>query len=519
MNTVSYLRSSALSTALSVLCLITAEAQVVGTVPSPFESIEQNSVSNMAAIGDTLWIGPGLNRNIGNAEDWFLPQGADSIISGRGRVFSLALVPDTVFSGLGFNFVGPEGPVQTGIGYHLSTDGGESWSFLPLPLDSESDSTFIYGGESYRRLPITVPQQSPPFDIAFNNGTIFTANWASGILRSRNFGGHWESLVLPPAPADSLVPDSTYRFTSATGNENIYDPRGDQNLLGFSVHIDRRHRVWAGTAAGVNMSSDALTAPPDSIRWKHFRVDNSDLLGNWVIRITEQPATGDIWMTNWVSGLSSSEQFGVVRTGDGGRTFQQYLVGQQINDIGFKGTHIFAAGNEGLFISPDNGNSWQQVEQIRSANSFIKASARYFSVAVTSNRVWIGTSDGLASTGDLGKSWEITRVNFPLSGGNQYQSGAPDTKTFAYPNPFSPSRQALVRIKFEVREAGSVRIRLFDFGMNLVRQLENDTFPEGTYEAVWDGRSSNGNIVANGPVFYQVTTPGGVARGKILVID
>lgn len=511
-------KSTSVIAALFIFFASPLHAQVLGTVPSPFKSIKQNSVSNMEAFGDTLWIGPGLNRNIGNEETWFLPEGADSVNSGRGRVYSLALGRDTVLSGLGFNYQQVDGSVQTGVGYQVSTDGGDSWSFWPLPLDAETDTTFVYGGETYQKLPIIVPQQSPPFEIDFQGQTVFSANWATGILRSLDFGRNWERLILPPQSSDSLVPEQSYSFSSKDG-ANRYDPRADQNLLGFSVLIDRSNNVWAGTADGVNISPNALSAPRDSVRWRHFQVNSSELVGNWIITIKQQPSTGDIWMTNWISGISPDEQYGIVRTSDEGETFDQYLVGQRINDIGFMGNYVFAAGDVGLFISPDNGKNWQQVEQIQSPNSFIKISALYFSVAETSDRVWIGTSDGLASTADGGQSWEITRVNFPLAGGNQYQNDAPDTETFAYPNPFSPSREEIVRIKFKVEKKGNVKIRLFDFGMNLIRELENEPFPPGTYEAVWDGRDRNGNIVANGPVFYQVESAGNVARGKILLLD
>ncbi|MFH5831867.1 WD40/YVTN/BNR-like repeat-containing protein [Halalkalibaculum sp. DA384] len=511
---------TSLVTTLILLLPPATRGQVVGPVPSPFRSIEQNSVSIMESYGDTLWIGPGLNRNIGNQEHWFLPEGADSVTAGRGRVYSLALAPDTVLAGLGFNLQQADGTVQTGVGYHLSTDGGDHWSFWPLPLDSEADTTLIYGGHSYRMLPIIVPQQSPPFEIDFSGKTVVTANWASGILRSRDFGQHWERLVLPPQSADQLVPSERYTFSTADGS-NRYDPRSDQNLLGFSVLIDSNRNVWAGTAGGINISSNALSAPQDSVRWSHIQVDGSRLLGNWIIEIEQQPSTGDIWLTNWISGVTENEQYGVVRTGDGGKTFEPvpFLTGKRINDLGFMQNRVFAAGDEGLYISSDKGDSWREVEQIQSADSFIKASARYYSVAVTEQRVWIGTSDGLASTPDGGKTWEITRVNFPLAGGNQYQNSAPETDSFAYPNPFSPSRQEIVRIKFRVERQGEVKIRLFDFGMNLIRELENRSFAPGTYEAVWNGHDKNDERVANGPIFYLVESPGNTARGKILVLD
>lgn len=76
-----------------------------------------------------------------------------------------------------------------------------------------------------------------------------------------------------------------------------------------------------------------------------------------------------------------------------------------------------------------------------------------------------------------------------------------------------------MRIKFEIEQQGRVTITLYDFGMNRIRELENRTFSAGTYEAVWNGTDENGRRVANGPVLYQIETPSGTFRGKILVID
>lgn len=493
--------------------------QIIGPVPSLSESIQENSVSNMEAFGDTLWIGPGLNRTINNDPNWFFPKRATQITDGDGRVFSLALAPDTVWAGLGFNSQTADGNVQAGLGYHYSTDGGDSWEYLENPNDEPGDSTFIYGGKTYAKLPVTAQEQSPPFDLALQGNTVFSANWALGLVRSQDFGDSWERVILPPQQANNLIPENEYDFNS--DGENRYDPRFDQNLLGFSVFIDDQGRVWCGTAGGLNISGNAQTAPSDSIRWQHIQFDDTQdgLLGNWIIAIAQQPSSGDIWMTNWDSGLSESEQFGIACTADGGKTFDRYLVGERINDIGFNNGIIYAAGDNGLFMSDDNGTTWSQVSQIQSANTFIKSSAQYFALATTTDRLWVGTSDGLASTPDNGQTWEITRVNFPLDGSNRYQQDAPSVDAYAYPNPFSPRRHQLVRIKYKVQEAGKVKIRLFDFGMNLIRQLDEGNFSTGTYEAVWDGMDSNGNQVANGPVFYQVDTPGNTIRGKILVVD
>lgn len=495
-----------------LLSSIEVQAQIVGPIPKGQKnSIFQNGVDNMAAYGDTVWIGPLLQRHIGAQSDWYTADKADSVTNGRGRVYSFSVGKDTVVAGIGYSKIVKGQNVDTGIGFYFSTDGGNNWRFAKLPLDNLNDSTFYYGGNAIKELPVVVPEQSPPYSVTFKKNVVFAAGWALGIIRSKDFGKTWQRLILPPSNTDTLRPDGTYHFT--------FDPLGDNNFLGFSVCVDSRGYVWAGTADGINISPNASTAPPDSVIWYHKAADQSvnGLLGNWVITIKEQPATGAIWMTNWVT--ANGEQYGVVSTDDEGQTFRHYLVGEKIYDIAFDKNIIYATGDNGLFISYDNGATWDHIAQIKSADTFIKPNASYYSLAHTTNKIWVGTSDGLASSDDHGKTWSITRVNLPLSGGNRFQPNAPDVKTYAYPNPFSMSQDSDVRIVFNVKKSGNVSIKLYDFGMNLIRVLDDKYLNTGMHEAVWNGLDAHGARVSNGVVFYRIKTADGNYDGKILVLQ
>lgn len=513
-------------------------SQNVYQVDSSFNSIRQNGVSNIFGAGDTLWISPSLNYNVSNNIDWFQPSGIDSITDGDGRIFSMDISGSSFAVGLGFNIDLNGDPISSGFGFYFSSDNGTNWQFRDFPLDSkpadncdddsipytgECDIVFTYGGNQYFRIRNTVRQQSPPFDIQIKSDTVFAAVWGSGLLKSTNNGSTWDKVILPPSGVRSLTPENSYSWSSNYQNTTInrYDARSDLNLLGFGLHLDSTNNLWFGSANGINFSSDAYTTSTDSISWKHVNFNNSDdgLLGNWVIEIEEDPATNTIWMTNWITDASNGEQFGIVSTTDNADTFRQHLIGEKINSIGFKDGAVFAAGENGLFISTNNGDSWSKFPQIRSANTFLKENTEFLSVGSTTDRVWVGTTDGLASSDDLGQTWEITRVNFPLSGGNAFDPDAKTVQTYAYPNPFSPSLHEFVRIKYELKQSGTVNIRVFDFGMNLVREIENDTFSAGTYEAVWDGVDNSGRKVANAPYIYIIEMPDRTINGKILVIE
>lgn len=512
-----------------------------GPLLDRYESIQQNSVSSLEANFDAIWMAPGLNAYFENTGEIYVPQRADSIFSGRGRAFSLAVQNTRVLAGLGYTSTTGGENVNAAMGYYKSFDNGNTWDFYPFPLDERPpaeancdgnsfgppcDAEFIYGGNRYLRTKITVPEQSPPFEVDFFEDTILSVNWASGLLRSNDYGLSWERIILPPSSENKLTPDSLYLWASSTSSGEIinrYDPRFDNNLLGFGLLIDNNKRVWVGTAAGINISDNVLTAPADLIEWRRvsFEPENdSGLLSNWIIKIRQQPDTDRIWMTNWRADPQNRDEFGLVYTDDGAKTFQRFLQGERINDVGFFKGSIFAAGDNGLFISGDDGRNWKKMEQIRSPNTFIKQNSRYYAVAATENFLWVGTSDGIASTSDSGETWQIIRTNVPLRGGNIYQPDAPNVSTYAYPNPFSPARHSLVRIKYEMKQPGNATIRIFDFSMSPVRTIHLSPVPvDGAYEITWDGTDESGRIVANGTYFYTIDTTSGNANGKILLLD
>jgi len=493
-----------------------AARQTSGLDVSPF-GILNNSVANLHATDDVVWVGPYLNVSIDRGASWFVPE-TDSLFGSPNRLFSIDVEGSTVLAGLGRADNSGGESVQTAAGFLVSEDGGQTFQYRFPQLDDPDDTTQEYGISTLPALPVIVPQQSPPFDVDIDptTGAFWVAGWASGLRRSIDRGRTWERVVLPPDDLDRIRPDEANSFSV----EPRRGSNGSLNHMGFSVLVDETGTVWAGTAGGLNRSLDGGTS------WDKFKADgtSSSLTGDWIISIEEQP-TGQqpiIWTASWNTSESGggTGQFGVTLTRDGGATFEQTLPGERVYDFAFDGPRAYVAGDGGLFFSDDYGRSWNSINDFRDQENpvrRIRDDSDVFSVEVDGGVLWVGTSDGLLRSFDGGMTWSIFRVDVPLNPDTPSTS-VPRVDTYAYPNPYSPGADGYVRIKFDAGDRGAATIRIFDFGMNLVRELRADGFT-GETETLWDGRDERGVQVANGAYFYEVAVGSSLSRGKILVVE
>lgn len=482
---------------------------VQGTFSS---SLPNNSISHIATQGTLVYIGTskGLARTSNGGASWesfrFVPQFVND------GIFSLALRGTMVWTATGFNKPTANDPsktVQTGSGYTYSLDNGQTWTHVPQPLDAANDSIVQYGNNRINFLPIIVPEQNVTFDLALTDSVVWIASWSSGIRKSTNRGQTWQRTVLPPDSLNSVAPTDPL-----TGY--IVDPRRHNNFLGFSVYAENDSTIWCGTAGGINKSTDR------GVSWTKFSAQNqlSHILGNWVIAIGGQQLanTRRIWCTNWKA-EDNTEQFGVSYTEDGGRIWKNFLHGIKAYDFAFKDSIAYVATDEGIFRTPDGGNSWIQSGSITDRVSGQRfTSKKFFAVATLNDTVYCGGGEGLVKTIDnatqqFGQTWQILRAYRPV--GNT-------SATYAYPNPFSP-RQEVARIHYSTGgKSSSVTVEVFDFGMNRVRTIVKDAQRSGTIEhdEIWDGKDDSKRSVANGVYFYRVTlSDGEPSWGKMLVLQ
>jgi len=506
----------------------------------PTPGLASNTVQELEAAGDSLWVGPLLTVYAEAEGQLFAPD--DPVVNrrlGEGSNVVLSLAAEggggpasTVWSGLAFDAGG--GTAGAG-GFLVSTDGGQSFTERPVPLDDPADTTIAYGGSTLPAVPITQAAGSPPRDLAIEPqaDTVWVAGGRSGLRRWTESDSSWTRMVLPP--------DTSTRISPATPPDILVAPplddgRGFQNYRAFSVLVDETGTVWAGTAAGLNRSMPADVAPNGNRAWRLFRPDGTpnSLTGQVVLGLAEQPrpdGRNPVWVaTLRTDGGSVLQRSGLTVTPNGGETFRQPLIGEQVNDVAARRTRVYAAAENGLFVSGNRGETWRTVADVVLADEDAafpgEITAR--AVEVTPSALWVGTTEGLLrldrdqefrllpDNADASPpEWQLFRTEVPVNPETSTEQ-VPDVETYAYPNPFVPGRDEAVRIAYEVPQPQTVEVNIYDFGMNRVRTLREQE-DEGQQEMVWDGTDASGLRLPTGTYLYTVEVGGTTVRGKILL--
>ena len=504
----------------------------------PITGLASNTVQELSAAGDSLWMGPLLTVYVEEKNQLFRPDGPvvqRRLIDGSNVVLSLATESEsaaqsTVWAGLAFDAGGDA--IGAG-GFLVSTDGGQSFEERPVPLDDPGDTTVAYGESTLPAVPITQQAGSAPRDIALGGGgdTVWVAGSRSGLRRWTEQDS--TRIVLPPDTSTRIEPSESYDFLVAPP---LDDGRGFQNYRSLSVLVDETGTVWAGTVAGLNRSTPGDAGPSGDRAWRLFRPDGTpnSLTGQIVFELAEQPrpnGRNPIWMATLRADTGGPlQRTGITMTPDGGKTFRQPLIGEQVNGLAARRSRVYAAAESGLFVSGDQGETWRGIEEValQDEDQVLPGGMTARAVEVTPSALWVGTTEGLlrldraqeprllpGNAGAPAPQWQLFRTEVPVNPEEPTEQ-VPDVKTYAYPNPFIPSRDEVVRIAYEVPEPQTVEVTIYDFGMNRVRTLREEE-SAGRQEMVWDGTGASGLRLPTGTYLYTVELRGTTARGKILL--
>lgn len=483
-----------------------------------------NSISDIITDGDEVWVAgsKGANKSGDRGITWVnyidYPefQGLNSS--------ALAKSGDTVCVSLARSVEQAGSFLPEGQGLRYSTDNGLTWRVVNQSLDAADDNTIEYGINTLDVLPITTAINNLSYDAALISGYIYTANFAGGLRRSKDGGLTWERVVLPPDYLDSINENDTLDF-DLSPSAGALGLEGNLNHRVFSVAAAGDSALYVGSAGGINKTTDLGKS------WVKFNHTNQDqpISGNFVTALGFNPYDGSIWAATWKA-EGEDEFYGVSFSLDGGATWRTTLEGERAHNFGFKETQVLVPTDNGVYRSTDYGSTWLLPGNIVDDSTKLNISTNVFYAAASSNAdVWVGSEKGLARiTETFGIPWDGTWKLFIAS-----SKLASKSETYAFPNPFSPDDET-ISIKYSTGgKRVPVTIRVFDFGMNLVKTIiqnaergDNihtvDGFNNSSTAGVvdyWDGRDEKGNIVANGVYFYRVDINGEEpVFGKIMVL-
>ena len=443
-------------------------------------SLKGYGIIDLLTKDSLLWAASGyaLNKTGDGGEHWQIYTKDQH--KSKGGISAIGYMDEqTLWIATAFDTTARGEELSAGGGLSYTRDNGATWTHISQPIDSVEV-------EAYE--PTTTTIQNITYDIAFVDSTIWIASFGGGLRRSDDMGQTWQVVTTDGNPFDPL--NSVYGL----------------NHRAFSL-LSENGNLWVGSAQGISKSSD------NGQTWQRFTATNQEqhISGNFVVAMGYQPYDNSIWAAT-IEATDTVEVRAVSKTLNGGQTWEVMLENNFIHNFGFDGPKVYAAADEGLFVSDDGGTNWYKTGDIRSEESreelFFE---EYYSVLVQNTGaeklLWVGSSRGLAVTRDNGNSWSI----IPAFVSAKKKS---TKKVYAYPSPFTPRIDGYCQFQIDRTTANKIKIQIFDFSMDKVK-----TVPIDDYKPKWDGTNDDGDLVASGIYFFRSEVDGKVSWGKIAIIN
>lgn len=487
-----------------------------------------SSTVDIKGSGDTLWFGTsnGLSASFDNGESFISFDNSFAHL-GYGSVSALEVRGDTIWAATAFDSTTLTGDYDTGGGITRSFDAGASWEFLGQPMDSlrwtvndlgeqvaETYSELIVWGDTLLAVDVVTPINNPSYDLSFDGKRLWSAQFAAGLRVSHDFGDSWERVLLPWDNTDRM--DSTILAELREDIDEFptyyaLDPVPHLNYRVFSV-VAYGDTVWAGSAAGINHSTDGGKT------WVRYSYQNSNVTGNFVVALHRQQTErgSAIWATSATTDSQDRTGISLYRSWEG--FWRAPVLGHRPYNFGSSADAVYAGTEYGLMKSSD-GLHFSFLPSIEEPDgSEIIYSDAFFCIFVNSDKaLWIGSKDGIAVSRDEGLTWSITKSR-------------PSTELeefIAFPNPFTPRHDKVWQgighalLRFDADQGTEISLTVFDFSMRQVRSVLRDhaTPFDGSQEWTWDGRNDAGYLVANGTYFIRLEKGDHVAWTKLMVLN
>jgi hypothetical protein len=84
----------------------------------------------------------------------------------------------------------------------------------------------------------------------------------------------------------------------------------------------------------------------------------------------------------------------------------------------------------------------------------------------------------------------------------------------AFPNPFNP----MTTIPYSIKEAGTVRIDIYNIRGQLINSEIQSHNAAGYYRVTWNGKDMNGNAVSSGIYYYRMSSGKFTSSKKVILM-
>jgi len=465
---------------------------IQGVNPEPMDRLGGNVIVDIRpdSSDSSVWLstGSGLS-NFDPAPDSVWRSWNETNGIGKGGVSALVVTDSIVWLATAFDTtVGISG---AGGGVSYSRDHGQSWTHIAQPADPNVPVDATGYSDSLGYWPTTTNVDNITYDMALSPNYVWITSKGGGLRRH---------------PYNTEF--TRYNWQVVTPDGHAFHPAANLGHIAFAVVSDEG-LVWAGSAAGIALSRD------EGETWQEFNHTNSGISGNFVTSMAWQNAQERriLWATTWRA-EGSTETYGVSYSDDEGVTWHVTLDGIHGHNIAFDDSIVYVADDRGLWKSDDWGQTWLVFPMIRDQQTGMLIQERtVYSALAFLGTLWVGTVDGLASSYDGGIHWTVYHAFEPTRTG-----GSP--ATYAYPNPYSPTRYPVVRFQYDLDHASAVTLKIYDFSMTLVRTVVDGVHRSaGDHYEEWNGRNDRDDLVANGTYFYVLKAEGRENWGKVVILD
>jgi photosystem II stability/assembly factor-like uncharacterized protein len=288
--------------------------------------------------------------------------------------------------------------------------------------------------------------------VVCSDGSILTGTVGNGIFRSDDNGSSWTS-VAPFSPTWSMTINSTVIYAGTTYNG-----------------------IQRSTTNGLTWESFNDGLPVGAIIRSVTTIGNKVFAGTTI---------------NGAYYLSDSTWYQISNgLPDDGLGQYQAVLAFTGNDIA-----IFAGTTGGVYMSLDNGSSWQNIN-----DGLTQTNIR--ALAINDSILFTGTSSGgiwYRPLSQLITSVENSSLISPIEL-TLYQN---------YPNPFNPS----TKISWQSPEGSYQTLKIYDVLGTEIATLVNEERPAGSYEV-----NFNASQLSSGIYFYKLQAGSFVSTKKMLLI-